>query len=258
MTGGCSVTPLQCRDTDIIARMGYFAGGFVFTSDPRFAEIAAGFPTYSARGYRHVERPIWLLDVFEKAVRGEHYPFSWQTTEIQAAPRAPAPATIQFLRELDALLAALPDDEDGRGANELRLALAVGECAGTRTCFFAGDDDLVDLACVVADGTVERFRCRMEHLTVAHEPGRTEVIPNVLVENDEEEPSPALLQAIRGAVPWPVAPAYEVVGRQIHESARLLWPAEAGDPVESLGLGTWDFGEPLARHFRVVFDKPAP
>jgi len=55
-----------------------------------------------------------------------------------------------------------------------------------------------------------------------------------------------------------LAPAYEVVGRQIHESARLLWPAEAGDPVESLGLGTWDFGEPLARHFRVVFDKPAP
>jgi hypothetical protein len=37
----------------------------------------------------------------------------------------------------------------------------------------------------------------------------------------------------------------------------LLWPAEAGDPVENLGVGTWAFGEPLERNFRVVFDRPA-
>src|SRR5215510_3419452 len=102
--------------------MGYFASAFVFTAEPRFAEIAAAFPGHSVRGWRHAERAVWLLDLFEPPRRGTHFPFTGRTTEIQVAPRAPAAAAVGFLRELDALLAALPDGEDGRGASECRLA----------------------------------------------------------------------------------------------------------------------------------------
>jgi hypothetical protein len=236
--------------------MGSLANGFVFTAEPAFAEIAAAFPGHSARGYRHVTRSLWLLDLFEQPWRGTHVPFTGRTAEISAIPRAQTVETTQFLGALDALLAALPEGEVRHGGRECRLALAIGERAGVPTFFFAGDDESLDLACVVTDGVLERFRCRMEHLTVTHEHGRTELTPNVLVENDEEEPSPELLRAI-GRVGWPIAAPVEVVGPQLHESTSLLWPADAGVPAEVLGVGTWDFGEPLERDFRVVFDRPA-
>ena len=44
--------------------MGYFANGFVFTSQPDFAAAANVAPGRLARGYKHNHDPLWLLDIW--------------------------------------------------------------------------------------------------------------------------------------------------------------------------------------------------
>jgi hypothetical protein len=234
--------------------VGYFTSGCVFTSEPRFADIAAAFPRLVVRGYRHAAEPIWLLDLYKKPTRGQQSPFTARANQMEVALGSPAAEATALLGGLESLLGALPKGA-GHGARELRLALAVAEPANASTFYFAGDDDLVDFACVVDRGSVHRLRCRMQDLTVAHERGRTEILPHVLVLHDDETPSPELLRLVRNAVDWAVGVPRELAGdHPLHESAVALWPTEAGDPAALLGVGTWDPLENLARDFRVVFE----
>jgi hypothetical protein len=243
--------------------MGYLTTGFVFVAEPSFAEIAAALPACSARGYRHGTRPVWLLDLWEKPWRGAHHPFQERLAAGAAAKAWRASTgtgadTPAFVAELEALLASLPDPSDPLVAAECRLVLSLSRLAGVPTFFFVGDDDLVDAACRADDGRLERFRCRLDRLTVVHEQGRSELEPTVSEEDDDDEldDTEDLVAAASRAVPWSLGPTRSFDGgRPLHESALALWPQAAGDPAETLGVGTWDPGENLERDFQIVFER---
>ena len=171
-------------------------------------------------------------------------------------PPPDGPEAPTFLRELDGLLAALPSQANLLVAKECRLALGISRLIGAPTFFFAGDDDLVDVACRADGGRLQRFRCRLGRLTVVHEEGRSEILPSGSLDEDEEAELQEILGAARSAVSWPVAPPVPFDGsRQLHESALALWPTEAGEPGEPLGVGTWDPVQNLDADFQVVFER---
>jgi len=140
--------------------MGYLTTGFLFLAEPPFAAIADAFAGFAARGYRHKVRPVWVLDLWEKPWRkgATHFPFQERFAAIEAVvPPSGGPDGIAFLRELDALLSALGDEADLLVAKECRIALGVSRLANAPTFFFAGDDDLVDVACAADSGRLARI-----------------------------------------------------------------------------------------------------
>jgi len=239
--------------------MGYLTTGFLFLAEPPFAAIADAFTGFAARGYRHKVRPVWVLDLWEKPWRknATHFPLQERFAAIEAVVPPPGgqddPA---FLRELDDLLAALGDEGDPLVAKECRIALGVSRLAKAPTFFFAGDDDLIDVACATDSGRLLRFRCRMGHLTVVHDEGKTEIVPFEPLDEDEDAGLQEIVAAARGAVTWPVTPPAPFDGgHRLHDSALALWPAQAGQPGEPLGVGTWDPAQNLDADFDIVFER---
>jgi hypothetical protein len=239
--------------------MGYLTTGFLFLAQPSFAAIADAFPGVQARGYRHKVRPIWALDLWEKPWRkqAKHFPFQQRFAASAVEPPPAGPDVSAFLGELDGLLAALGNKADVLVAKECRLALGISRLAAAPTFFFAGDDDLVDVACTTEAGRLARFRCRLGRLALVHDEGRSEILPSAsLEEDDEEADQQRVIDVARTAVSWRVAPpAASDGGRQLHESALALWPSEAGEPGELLGVGTWDPVQNLDADFDVVFER---
>jgi len=238
--------------------MGYLTTGFLFLAEPPFAAIADAFAGFAARGYRHKVRPVWVLDLWEKPWRkgATHFPFQERFAAIEAVvPPSGGPDGIAFLRELDALLSALGDEADLLVAKECRIALGVSRLANAPTFFFAGDDDLVDVACAADSGRLARFRCRMGYLTVVHDEGKSEIVPSEPLDEDEDAAFQESLAAARAAVNWSMTPDSSDGNRRLHESALALWPAQAGTPGEPLGVGTWDPAQNLDADFDVVFER---
>lgn len=235
--------------------MGYFRNAFVFSTEPRFQALADAFATCSLRGYKHQQRSLWLLDLWEKPHRGEHYPFAIRAGCKQPVCATLASGTHEFLQQFDALLAVIKDEVDVYGANECRRAIAVATSAQTPTFFFAADDELFDMACLAEPGTLKQFRSRIGPLVIAFEDGQASVTPNFFVEDGEGAPE-SLLEAVRGAVDWRITGSRNVEGGlPLYENVVALWPKEFGDPGETLGVGTWDPFDNLDRDYRVVFDR---
>jgi len=233
----------------------YMTTAFLFLKEPSFGAVADGFPALSARGYRHKSRHLWLMDLWVN--RGQHHPFQ----DRLAASDAPALATPSaedppFVRELEALTSALGSGVDGAVSKECRLILSVSRRTGTPTFFFAGNDDLVDVSCFASAGRLERYRCRLDRLTVVHERGRSQIVPAAPLDEDERKDQKTVLASARRAVDWTVARARPFDGSyKLHENALAMWPTEAGRPGEPLGVGTWDPLEHLARDFDVAFQR---
>jgi hypothetical protein len=233
----------------------YMTTAFLFLKEPSFATVADGFPALSLRGYRNKSRPLWLMDLWFN--RGKHFPFQ-DRLAVSGAPALgePGPADPPFVRELEALTSALGDGIDRAVSKECRLILSVSRRTGTPTFFFAGNDNLVDVAGAANGIRLERYRCRLDRLTVIHERGRSQIVPAEPLDADERKDQKALLATVRRAVTWPVAPNRPFDGSyRLHDNALAMWPKEAGRPGEPLGVGSWDPLEHLARDFEVVFER---
>lgn len=235
----------------------YMTTAFLFVKEPSFVTVADAFPTLSLRSYRNKARELWLMDLWVN--RGQHLPFQNRlVTSSAPALGEPGPADPPFVRELEALTSALGDGIDRAVSKECRLVLSVSRRTGTPTFFFAGNDNLVDVACAADGARLERYRCRLDRLTVIHERGRSQVVPAEPLDADERKEQKTSLASVRRAVNWPVAPNRPFDGSyRLHENALAMWPKEAGAPGEPLGVGSWDPLEHLARDFDVVFERVA-
>jgi hypothetical protein len=252
--------------------MGYFTNAFIFTAQPRFDAIAAGFPGCSVRGYQHVSRPTWLLDLWTaphedrpkrfldrwRAPKPDpHFPFKAPACAATISDPAPAdPNTRRFLDEFQTLLGELAERADVYGFDECRLALSVAGRAATPALSFVSDDESFDFACwATPAGTLQRLRCRLGPLVVVlDESGSAVVEPNSFPEEGEDRPPADLIAAVRRSVPWPVAEPVSLPdgAMPLFGNALALWPASAGDPDELLG---WDAFENLDRDYRLTFER---
>jgi hypothetical protein len=254
--------------------MGYFTNAFIFTAHPRFEAIAASFPTSSVRGYQHLSRPTWLLDLWPPPRQDRpkrvldrwrspnpnpHFPFKEPTGATATSDPTPLDANTQrFLDEFQALLGALAGHVDTYGLDECRLALSVAARAAPPTLFFVSDDESFDFACLATPaGPLQRLRCRLGPLVVVlNESGSAVVEPTFFPEEEEDQPPADLIAAVRRSVPWPLAQPVPLPdgAMPLFGNALALWPASAGDPDELLG---WDAFENLDRDYRLTFERLA-
>jgi hypothetical protein len=239
--------------------VGYFANGFVFVAEPGFAAVGAAIPDRSVRGYKHHRRPVWLLDLWKPQGKRSlrRGPFcdpagAGFRTDLAAVDGDTRSFLAAFQRLKEAVGHRTADPECGN----VHLALAVADAARRPTFFFAADDEEIDLGCRAVPGSLASFGCRLDRLAVQYDAGQITVTPLNFLEDEEDGLEDLIARASRVAG-VSVSPPRDVDGGQpLYENPVAQWPGEAGDPAETLGLGTWDPLVNVERDFAVVFERP--
>jgi len=238
--------------------MGYLASGYAFSAEPDWERVRRLLPAHHVRGYKHKERPLWMLDAW-KSIRGvpEHYPFTgepirFQDLEIEGAERDSALATT-FERICD--LVAYPPYERAF----LRVPLAIAATANAPTFAFTADDDTLDFAALIDADSYVRIGCRMEDLDLVLDDGVLRVMPLDSGEHDDGSMSELLLdlariENVRIGEPTTVGGESSLI--YYHPST--VWPREWGNAEELLGFGTFDPFETFTEQFAPVFEANLP
>src|SRR5262249_39684072 len=166
------------------------ANGFVFTSEPDFRAVTEIVPGRFARGYKHIRRPIWLLDLWQPRgkllLRNASFNdpaadgFRTDLASIDAATRG-------LLTALEGLKQAVGCGNADPEVACVHLALAVAGATGCPAFFFAADDEETDMGCNTVRGSLVSFGCRLDRLSVQYSGGKMTVTPlNYLEDGDDE------------------------------------------------------------------------
>ena len=239
--------------------MGYFANGFVFTSDPDFKALSAAIAAdRCVRGYKHVARSIWLVDIWKPRgkLRLRHAPFCDGAADgSNVDPRgldAPTRAFLECFQHMTGALGMGPSVE----LDYVHLALATAAAARCPSFLFAADDEALDLGCRTAPGSLVSFGCRLDKLSIRYDGKQVTAIPLNFLEDDDADFLAEMIARIRGVPGLSVlAPRDIENGQTLYENPVEQWPKDAGDPAEILGLGTWDPLTNLETDFAVVFER---
>lgn len=237
--------------------MGWFSNGIVFTSAPDFKAASTIVPDRCARGYKHRQQAVWLLDLWKP--RGKlqlrRAPFCDPFVSGFRADLAGVDgATRTFLTAIEQIQQAL--EVPGAEASYVHLALALAEATQLPAFVFVANDEEIDMGCNAIPGSLASFGCRLDRLSIRFLDGQTEVTPINHVEDDDEEGVRERIDAVKPVAGISVKAPRDVEGGQIlYENPVAQWPHAAGDPVEMLGLGTWEPLMNLERDFAVVFEK---
>jgi hypothetical protein len=238
--------------------MGYFANGFVFTSEPEFKAASVAIPARCARGYKHKERPIWLLDLWKPRGRLQlrRAPFC---DPVAGGFRADIAAvdvpTREFLTKLERLKVAIGHRNGDPEQGHVHAALAVAAAARCPVFFFAADDEETDVGCRTVPGSLVSFSGRLDRLSVHYATGQTTVTRLNFLDDGDDEGLQELITKAKGVAGVVLTKPRDIEGGQVlYENPVGQWPTEAGDPAEMLGLGTWDPLSSIEEDFTVVFE----
>jgi hypothetical protein len=238
--------------------MGYFANGFVFTSEPKFKAISTTVPGRFVRGYKHNVQSIWLLDIWKP--RGKlllrNSPFCDQAADgFRTDTGTVDGPTTTFLKSFQRLNNALGNPNPGREASYIHSALSVTAAASCPTFFWAADDDEIDMGCRTVPGSLVSFGCRLDRLSIRYNDGHATATPMHSVEDHDDDVFEEMIANAKSVPGLTLRQTREVKGgRTLYENPIEFWPKEAGNPAEILGLGTWDPLMNLEADFSVVFE----
>jgi hypothetical protein len=239
--------------------MGYFANGFVFTSLPDFEAATKVVPGRLARGYKHNQHSVWLLDLWKPRgkLKLRRSPFCDPAAEGFRTDLAVVDvATRAFLTALERLRQAIGLGSSGPEVSNVHLALAVATAARCPAFFFAADDEETDMGCNAISGSLVSFGCRLDRLSVEYKSERTSFTPLNHLEDGDEEGMQEVIAAANTVVGVSVLAPRDIEGGQtLYEYPVAQWPKAAGDPAEILGLGTWDPLLNVENDFAVCFEK---
>jgi hypothetical protein len=241
--------------------MGYLASGYAFSVEPDWERVRRLLPKFHVRGYKHKDRPLWMLDAWQ-TTPGEHYPFTGQPIEFKdlkiegAKPDSPLATTFERICDLVAASDEYPSYERAF----LRVPLAIAAAAKAPTFAFTADDDTLDFAALVDSGSYVSLGCRMESLDMVLDDGVLRVMP-FRSDEDEDDDGPAseLLRGLARLENVRVGETRTVEGGWlIYHHPTAVWPDEWGNVEELLGFGTFDPFETFAEQFAPVFEANLP
>lgn len=239
--------------------MGYFVNGLVFSTEPDFSAIASLNRDRFARGYKHKEHAVWLMDFWKPkgTVQRRTYPF--------CDPMVGELAQKLFERNNESFkeivtiyeeLAAISEGLDQEIRGYLNLAMSASTVHDGSVFCFAADDEDLDFACTAHQGILNSFGFRQDFIAATYSNDAFTVTPiNQFMDGCESEFEAQLkqLSAIRGIEISETRD--DLDGQQLFENPVALWPAEAGSAEEMLRLGTWEPLENLEADYEIVFEK---
>jgi hypothetical protein len=141
----------------------------------------------------------------------------------------------------------------------LRLTASLSQRVGGPLFFFAADDESTDMAMAAVDGLFSEYRLDFGTYLINFGRGVLTVVPRTFSEDPERTYSEDVLAEIRSIPGVEVAPPVVIEGGDmLYGSAVALWPSEAGDPAETLGIGTWDPFMNVEDDYDEVFTRSCP
>jgi len=261
--------------------MGWSSHGYVFTQQPhwdRLRELPGSFG--GIWGYKHRSADIWLAAIPFKRERGRT-PFTTNPpTDFTLDRRTVTPETRHLLALFDSVALKLDTQYLWFSSAWIKLTVAVASLTKVPTFFFTADDEFVDVGCRAEPRRLIEFagkfpdfltRCRSSGIYVfVLDPHHLDSFPATRLEGllgtegieiipGSGELAPPLPSATKRGRrtrtdPTP-APGDEDLSRWsvFYRFPVELWPPEAGDPAEILGLGTWDLFHNFERDLKQEF-----
>jgi hypothetical protein len=260
--------------------MGWSSYGYVFTRPPNWGRLSA-LPVRSGQvvGYKHRAKDVWLAGLATNRDHGGAA-FAFQpTTDFAVDRRTVTPETRRLLARLDHLAGVLDTEYLRFSFAWAGLAVAVATRAEVPVFFFTADDECLDIGCRAEPRRLVEFAGRFPDFLTRCRDGAVRLFvpdPDVLTSFPADRLDGARgcdgieLVVGGGRLPTPL-PAAAVRGRRgkghrptpgEEDLARWgvfyrfpveLWPPEAGNPADVLGLGTWDLFDTFDRDFEQVF-----
>ncbi|MDY3558385.1 hypothetical protein R5W23_005478 [Gemmata sp. JC673] len=262
--------------------MGWSSYGYVFTRQPNWDRLRE-LPVRSGRvvGYKHRAKDVWLAGIAHGSDRGAAA-FAFQpTADFTVDRRTVTPETRQLLARLDQLGAALDTQYLRFSSGWAGLAVAVATRAEVPAFFFTADDEFLDVGCRVEPRRLVEFAGKFPDFLTRCKDGAVRVLvpdPNglssfpaerldgirgregiELIVGGGRQPPPLPVAAVRGRpgkrhrrAP-PGGEDFARWGGAFYRFPVELWPPEAGNPADVLGLGTWDLFDTFDRDFEPVF-----
>jgi hypothetical protein len=238
--------------------VGLFSNGFVFTTQPDFDAATRAIPDRFARGYKHTQHSVWLLDLWKprgkQSERRSHFcdplPENYRTdlSLVDAATRALL-AKVEHLGQTS-------EEEFGPVVAGIHLTVDVASAAGIPAFFFAADDEELDMACQAIPGTLDTLGCRLGDLALNYSRGRITVTPLKHLEDTDADLVEEAIEAASQVEGVFISEPREIEnGLKLYENPTAFWPKAAGNPAEILAIGTWDVYTNLESDFAVVFEK---
>jgi len=211
--------------------MGYFSSGIAFWSEPDWKQLDDLPAEIKMRGYKQKNAPLWLLE-FTTERESPEYPFT-RGREASVFSKFCRDTTTECLEKLSNCLEAY-------GGDWLGFALEVARYTGKELYLFAADDEFYDLGARVRADSVQQLALSIELHKVDADDGSF----NIELGYEDEEEVEALEEIVQDLRRFDFVSNVSIVerveGLDFYGNVVSLWPPEAGDPEELLGLGTWD------------------
>lgn len=255
--------------------MGWSSYGYVFTSEPNWERLLElPIPANQLVGYKHGTLDLWLVGIASPRDRGAAAFAYFTTLDLPVNRRKLDPQTRQLLDLIGTIRNRLQTQFLDFTQAWLNQSLALAERTALPVFFFTADDSYVDVGCQVEPGKVLDFAARFTDFSLRLLEGTVRVlIPDRdRLDSFPREKLDALkdldgvevvirkgLQAqAKGNSPPTRRRVTSVTGdmarwTQFYRFPVEMWPANAGDPAEVLGLGTWDLFDPFDKNFVQVY-----
>ena len=176
--------------------MGYLVTAHVFREKPDFSRLGELPTSIGYRVYLHRGANLYLLDTFRPA-KTPQYPF--QTL----LPSADIPLELPYdLQSLERVYSGLGPLKLANGFKKsyINSALLLNRLLQVPVFSFASDDDELDFTCSVANGTLNRLKCRCGDLMVSFDGKKVRIAP-LVPEAEEDEDLLSDTAALRTALP---------------------------------------------------------
>ncbi|MEX0718581.1 MAG: hypothetical protein WD066_18455 [Planctomycetaceae bacterium] len=216
--------------------MAYLISAHIVRERSNFDRLSELPASIGHRVYHHRVAKVWIIDAF-RASRQPEYPFQSTFSTVDVPLELPAE-----LADLERVYSHLDDlgSSNSFKKSYINFALLLNRLLATPILSCVSDDDELDFACVVADGSLVRLKCRCGDLLITYADGKTSIQP-LLPEFDDDEELSADPTELRGALP-----GVEVADRpmswesRLHAIAIKEWRRFNGTETTILGLGSFD------------------
>lgn len=241
--------------------MGFFAAGFIFSSQPNWSRLADLAPSLRLSGLKHMNAPLWFLTcspIDEDRTNFPFRPFLYEPLVLPGTAQTSNP-----LFQALSLAATTVSDEYG-GQVILRSSLEIGYAIHTTldipTFFFATDDEGLNLAFFFSDSGLESCKIDGNNGIAQLEGNHVKVYP-MAIEGEEEDSSAVYAsEDLEGAQHIEVAPfkcvSEDDRGRFFQSTPLSIWPSGWPSASSFLHFGTFDALSNYPAEFKIEFELP--
>lgn len=239
--------------------MGYFGSATVLTSEPDWQRLDSLTDLHSLRGYKHNEKSLWLIETgYCQGNPPENAFTDYPECRPKVTPGTVHASLFDAKKTILDLMKSIGEPFHGFDKHLFDVPLRLSAALGQDLFFFAADDESTDFACRLNPAGIASFTAKSYYCLYQFESGKHKV---KLVTEEEEPGKTDHLENCKAIILRKHPKAQVEISEYTEDFSDLYscavkhWPEAAGDPEQTLMIGTWDPFTNVPDDYTIVYEK---